>query len=397
MKFRTMISVRYIFPCIFFLFLSSYALAQTPVLDAEEQVVLKLINDYRAANGLGALQVSVALTNAADWMSSDMATKGYFSHTDSTGRDPFTRMRSLGYNFNTWLGENIAAGYSDAANTFNQWKNSPAHNDVMLHPDFKVIGIGRVVNLSATYRYYWTTDFGGVVDTILPSNIPLVSTVSAASYTADIAPGSIASIFGSGLANGVYAANTLPLPKSLGGTEVTVNGETVELVYISPTQINFLLPTNTGAGIGTVEVKANGSIVGKGSVTLSNVAPALFTVTADGKGIPAGYSTFDGKTTSLLFNSNGTARSIDPGTSQRPNYLVLFGTGFRKRSSLSAVQVSIGGILCQVDYAGSQPQYNGLDQLNIMIPSSARGSGEVNLLLTVDGKRANTVRVNIGN
>ena len=88
---------------------------------------------------------------------------------------------------------------------------------------------------------------------------------------------------------------------------------------------------------------------------------------------------------------------IDPGTAQRPNYLVLFGTGFRKRSSLSNVQVRIGGIICQVDYAGAQPQYIGLDQMNVVVPSSARGSGEVNLLVTVDGKPANMVRVNIGN
>ena len=176
-----------------------------------------------------------------------------------------------------------------------------------------------------------------------------------------------------------------------------VNGVAADLLYASPTQINFLLPSNTDAGTGTVEVKVGGIIIGKGNVTVSNVAPAFFTATADGKGVPAGYSTFDGKTMALLFNTNGTARPIDPGTSQRPNYLVLFGTGFRKRSSLNNVQVRIGGILCQVDYAGGQPQYTGLDQLNLMVPPGARGSGEVNLLLTVDGKPANTVRVNIGN
>ncbi len=394
MKFRTKISVHCIFPCLFFLVLSSLSFAQTPTLDAEEQAVLKFINDYRVANGLGTLQVSLALTNSADWMSNDMATKGYFSHTDSTGRDAFTRMRSFGYNYNTWLGENIAGGYSDAANTFNQWKTSPGHNEVMLHPEFKVIGIGRVVNLGAVYRYYWTTDFGGIVDTLLT---PSVTTVSAASYGAEVAPDGIASIFGSGLANGIYPVNSLPLPKALGGTEVTVNGVAVELLYVSPTQINFLLPANASVGVGTLEVKLGGVVVGKGIVTVSNVAPAFFTATADGKGVPTGYSTFDGKTLSLLFNANGTARPIDPGTAQRPNYLVLFGTGFRKRSSLSNVQVRIGGILCQVDYAGAQPQYSGLDQLNIVVPSSARGSGEVNLVFTVDGKPANTVRVNIGN
>jgi uncharacterized protein (TIGR03437 family) len=395
MKFRTMISICCIFPCLLLLLIPS--LAQTPTIDAEEQAFLKLINEYRVANGLGTLQVSLSLSTAADWMSNDMATKGYFSHTDSTGRDPFTRMKTFGYTYNTWLGENIAAGYSDAVNTFNQWKNSPGHNSNMLHPEFKVIGIGRVTNLGATYRYYWTNNFGGYVDTILTPSVAPISIVNAASYTPEIAPDSIASIFGSGLANGIYPVNSLPLPKSLGGTEVTINGVAIDLLYVSPTQINFLLPTNTGAGTVTVEVKTGGIVVGRGSATVGNVAPALFTATADGKGVPAGYSTFDGKTVSLLFNSNGTSRPIDPGTTQNPNYLVLFGTGFRKRSSLNNVQVRIGGIICQVDYAGAQPQYSGLDQLNIVVPPTARSSGEVNLLVTVDGKSANTVRVNIGN
>ncbi|HEX4945388.1 MAG TPA: CAP domain-containing protein [Blastocatellia bacterium] len=397
MKFRTMISVRYIFPCVLFLFVSSLSLAQTPTLDAEEQAFLNLINEYRVANGLSTLQVSVTLTNAADWLSNDMANKGYFSHTDSSGRDPFTRMKAFGYTQNTWMGENIAAGYSDAANAFNQWKNSPSHNEVMLQPNFKAIGIGRVVNLGAYYRYYWTTDFGGVVDAVLPINISPVSTVNAASYTADLAPESIASAFGNGMATGIHSAANIPLPKSLGGTTMTVNGIAAELLYVSPTQINFVLPNNLSPGSASLEVTLNGTVVGKGAVTVSNVAPGLFTFTSDGRGVPAGYSTFDGKTLTPIYNPNGTARLLEASTAQRPNYLVLFGTGLRRRSSLSNVQVRIGGILCQVDYAAAQGYYVGLDQLNLIVPTAARGSGEVNLVLTVDGKQANTVRVNVGN
>ena len=372
--------------------------AQTPTLDAEEQAFLKLINDYRTTNGLGTLQASITLTNAAKWMSNDMAVKGYFDHNDSTGRDPFTRMRNFGYNYNTWMGENIAAGYSDATNTFNQWKNSPGHNENMLNPNFKVIGIGRIVNTGAYYRYYWTTDFGGFVNATIPSTptVATVNTVSAASYTADIAPDSLASIFGSGMANGIYNAQ-LPLSKTLGGTQVTVNGVAVDLLYVSPTQINFLVPATLSAGTGTVEVKTGTTVVGKGTVTVSQVAPAFFTATANGKGTPAGFSTFDGKALTLLFNADGSARVLDPGTAQRPNYLILFGTGFRKRSSLSNVQVKIGGIICQVDYAGAQSNYVGLDQINVVLPATARGSGLVNLTFVVDGRPANTVQVNIGN
>ena len=402
MKFRTLNAVfRFplltIFLCLFLVFFSAISFAQTPVLDAEEQAFLKLINDYRTANGLGTLQASIALTNASKWMSNDMATKNYFGHTDSTGRDSFTRMRSFGYTYNTWMGENLAAGYSDAANTFNQWKTSPSHNENMLNPNFKVLGIGRVVNTSAYYWFYWTTDFGGVVDAVIMPTILAVNTVSAASYTANVAPDSIVSAFGTGLGSGIYRASSVPLPKSLGGTVVTVNGVAADLLYVSSTQINYIIPSNLIPGTATVEVKLNSVLVARGTAVVDNVAPGLFTITADGKGIPAGYSTFDSVALKPLFNPDGTSRAIEAGSAQRPNYLVLFGTGLRKRSSLSNVQVRIGGIVSQLDYAGLQKDYVGLDQLNVVIPTGARGSGEVDLILTVDGKQANKVRVNIGN
>src|SRR5262249_51929387 len=76
-------------------------------------------------------------------------------------------------------------------------------------------------------------------------------------------------------------------------------------------------------------------------------------------------------------------------------FLVLFGTGIRFRSSLSNVTATIGGTPVPVQYAGPQGVFVGLDQVNILLPSSRAGRGEVDLVLTVDGKNANTVRVDI--
>src|SRR5438045_7236529 len=94
------------------LVLAGRCYADTPTLDSEESAFLTLINNYRAQNGRGALQVSVALQNSSEWMSNDMATKNYFSHADSLGRDPFIRMQAFGYN-HAPAGENIAAGFPD--------------------------------------------------------------------------------------------------------------------------------------------------------------------------------------------------------------------------------------------------------------------------------------------
>ncbi len=133
-------------------------------LDAEESAFLGIINGYRTANGLGPLSASPQLTAAAGWMAQDMGAKGYFSHTDSLGRDPFRRMDDFGYAYNTWRGENLGAAIETAQAALNAWKASPAHNSVMLTPNFKAIGIARVYVPGSPYGWYWATDFGGQVD-----------------------------------------------------------------------------------------------------------------------------------------------------------------------------------------------------------------------------------------
>jgi hypothetical protein len=101
-----------------------------------------------------------------------MATNNYFSHTDSLGRDPFERMADFGYTYNTWKGENLAAGADTAQGAFNLWKNSPGHNANMLNGNFKVIGIARVYGAGSQYGWYWTTDFGGQGSTPPPPAPP---------------------------------------------------------------------------------------------------------------------------------------------------------------------------------------------------------------------------------
>lgn len=139
-----------------------------PTLDSEERAFVGMLNDYRRQNGITTpLQVSIALTNAAKWHSGDMAQYGYFDHIDRLGRDPFVRMAAFGYAYQTFKGENIAAGNSTAAATFDQWRNSSLHNANMLNSAFRAIGIGRAVG--GPYGYYWTNTFGGYVDATLPA------------------------------------------------------------------------------------------------------------------------------------------------------------------------------------------------------------------------------------
>jgi uncharacterized protein YkwD len=132
--------------------------------DAEELAFLKLINDYRAANGVGPLALSPTLSAAAKAHSQDMATKNYFDHTGLDGSTPQQRMTASGYTGANATGENIFAGDEHASGAFASWKNSPPHNANMLSPNFTAIGIGRAFDANSKFGWYWTTTFGDKVD-----------------------------------------------------------------------------------------------------------------------------------------------------------------------------------------------------------------------------------------
>jgi uncharacterized protein YkwD len=136
----------------------------TTPLDAEELAFLDLINDYRAQNGLGSLTHCISLDRAAQGHSEDMRDLDYFDHIGLDGRSPWERACDacfdLGCGPSTAMAENIAAGNSGAAATFQQWQNSPGHNANMLGSSFHMIGIGRATG-GGTYGVYWTNVFAG--------------------------------------------------------------------------------------------------------------------------------------------------------------------------------------------------------------------------------------------
>lgn len=233
---------------------------------------------------------------------------------------------------------------------------------------------------------------------IVQTSGPVVN-VSAASYAGDpLAAESIVAAFGSNLATTTDRATTLPLPTVLAGTTVKVlDGMGVErtapLYFVSPAQVNYQVPPGTAQGVATATITNADGVRYAASMEIVSVAPGLFSASGTGQGLAAANV--------LRVRAGGSqtyepvAQPIDLGPETDQVYLLLYGTGIRKRSSLGAVRVSIGGTAAAVSYAGPQPQYPGLDQVNVLLPRSLRGRGEVEVVLTVDGKVANTVRVNV--
>ena len=124
-------------------------------LSAYEQEVVRLVNEIRAQNGLGALKANAELSRVARIKSQDMHDKGYFSHTSPTYGSPFDMMTSFGIRYRT-AGENIAMGYRTPQSVVDGWMNSPGHRANILNASFTEIGVGYVESGS-----YWTQMFIG--------------------------------------------------------------------------------------------------------------------------------------------------------------------------------------------------------------------------------------------
>ena len=244
---------------------------------------------------------------------------------------------------------------------------------------------------------------------VAPAQISAVTaTTSMAGYGPIAAPDSIAAVWGTGLASSTSSATGSTLPTTLGNVQVTIKDSagmsfTASLFLVSPGQINFLVPAGAALGKATISV-VQGSTALTGNLLLSNVAPGIFTANANGQGVPAaqvqrvnasGVSSFEMPFRTGTSPTNFVTAPINISTAGDRVYLILYLSGIRRHSA-NPVTATIGGVRVPVLYAGAQGQFPGLDQLNLgPLPSTLAGKGEVDLIVTVDGVPANTVRINM--
>ena len=155
----------------------------------EELAFVELLNDYRASRGLDPLVISDTISQACDRHNSDMAKYGFFDHYTAAsdwfaaGSTPAERMIECGYAFNTVMGENLAGGCDTAEAALEGFKNSVSHKAIILTADLKVIGVSFVYVAGSEWGYYWTTEFGGYVDSsadVIASSEPAPASITAA-------------------------------------------------------------------------------------------------------------------------------------------------------------------------------------------------------------------------
>jgi uncharacterized protein (TIGR03437 family) len=236
-----------------------------------------------------------------------------------------------------------------------------------------------------------------------PGPVPTLTVVNAATFTpGPLAVSSIAAVFGKNLASNTASADSNSLPNTLAGTTVTIEDSTgvsrpAQLFYVSPNQVNFLVPPGLASGTATLMIKGSNRQTLTAQVRIAPVAPALFTVGR--AGIAAAYAVTVGpgntQATQPVFtvqNGNFVTSPIDVSTGNV--YLVLFGTGFDAVDATS-VSARIQGVDSDVSYAGPQQSLAGLDQVNIRIPSTLAGTKVVSVDLTIGGIRTNTVYIEV--
>ncbi|MFN0106421.1 MAG: PQQ-dependent sugar dehydrogenase [Bryobacteraceae bacterium] len=232
----------------------------------------------------------------------------------------------------------------------------------LVNPGLPVVGFGE----DEAGEQYLVSHNGRILRLAAdPPAAAVNAVVSAASFAPGIAPGGIATAFLNAIngVSGVVAADRLPLPTSLSGVTVRVNGEEAPLFAVANSgigaQVNFLVPASTPVGEATfaingVETKAN----------VSTAAPAVFT--------------FDGRMAAVR------------GTGVRGDAIEIYATGLGAR--VDSVEVSIGGRAATVLFAGSAPGFTGLNQINAVVPADIT-AGEAELIVRVGGVSSPAVRL----
>lgn len=244
---------------------------------------------------------------------------------------------------------------------------------------------------------------------ILTVTSPQFSSTNAASYAPRdiLAPSTISYGGAAKIAPALLIAPEGPWPTALGGVQLEITdsqgqSRLAPIYFVSTDAIGYLVPADVVPGPAAVRLTTSTGAILMGAFNVDVISPGLFTANASGSGAPAGFwirvAADGGRTQDYLFDATKPTGSrspapIDLGTSSDQLYLSLYGTGFRNAERASA---TVGGVSVPVYGFAPAAAYQGEDVVNIgPLPRSLAGRGEVSVLLTFDGKPANTVVVAI--
>jgi uncharacterized protein (TIGR03437 family) len=230
--------------------------------------------------------------------------------------------------------------------------------------------------------------------------------VNAASYRGpETSAGSIATLFGCGFSPTAEAAPLTHVPDTLAGVRVQLSrggypAVSALLYYVSPNQINFVVPAGFTEGTYKVAVSRDGAAVATSTVSVEDTAPGVFTAATTGTGAPAAWIVriaADGTRTFLeaASCSSGVCDPvrIDPAPEGERLILTLYGTGIRGRSATDPVIATLGNKQILVSAVTTFADDPGLDQVDVELKPDTAGAGLVDLFLTANGVHSNRVKI----
>jgi uncharacterized protein (TIGR03437 family) len=218
-----------------------------------------------------------------------------------------------------------------------------------------------------------------------PPSIFTRGIVNSANFKAQVSPGALASVFGTGFA-GQNAAASLPLSTTLTGVSVTVDGKAAPLTYVAPGQVNFQVPWETALGTASVTVTMNGQTSAAVSVPVLTAAPGLFSVqNSNSQPNSAGNPAKVGSNITAYLSGSGPVSPPVADGAVSPNPAAVL---------TSAFSATIGSESAPVSFAGLAPGFVGLVQMNITVPSTL-ATGSYPLAITIAGETSNPETISV--
>ena len=253
----------------------------------------------------------------------------------------------------------------------------------------------RDVAVDLAGNVYVSDEINNVIRLLQPV-APVISgnaVVNAANFTPQISPGALATVFASNI-TGVTASASAPLPPSLAGVSVSVNGVNAPILYATSTQVNFQVPWGTNVGSATLTISSNGVVGNTVTVPVATAAPGLFTY-GSGRAVVQNFD-FSLNTSSNPAKVGSTVMAYLTGSGpvNPPVNNGALSPSNPLANITSSYSAKMGSASANVSFAGLAPGFVGLVQMNIVVPAGL-AKGDYPLTVTIDGQTSNSGTVSV--
>lgn len=218
----------------------------------------------------------------------------------------------------------------------------------------------------------------------------ITSASNGASFKSSFAPGAVLSLFGSGLSPVTQSASSVPLPLSISGVEVLVNGTVAPLYYVSPTQLNVQIPYETTVGTTAVlSINNNGQVTTQ-NILVASAAPGIFT-SISGALVPTSSASTGQEIAFFVTGAGAVQPAISDGAA--PASTTALADLPKPDQSTT---VTIGGVSANIDFIGIPESLVGVTQINVTVPSGVP-AGTQPVIVTIGGVKSPAATISITN